>query len=100
MTARRPLPRCLVSLLLILNPLLASEYHGTVTFGGLPVPGASVTASQDNQKLPAITDQQGAFSFPDLHDGAWTIDITMPGFAPVHQDITIPAASPPAWDRG
>ena len=29
---------------------LASEYHGQVTFGGLPVPGATITATQGDQK--------------------------------------------------
>ena len=38
----------------------ASEYHGRVTFGGLPVPGATIKATRDNQTLIAVSDLQGA----------------------------------------
>ena len=37
----------------------ASEHHGQVTFGGLPVPGATVTATKGDKRLGAVTDQQG-----------------------------------------
>jgi hypothetical protein len=49
----------LILLLLAVWPLAASEYHAVVTFGGLSVPGAIITAAQGGQKLAAITDQQG-----------------------------------------
>jgi hypothetical protein len=73
----------------------ASEYHGDVTFGGLPVPGATVTATQGNLKSVAITDQQGIFSFPDLNDGAWTIQVEMQCFTTVKQDVVIRANAQP-----
>ena len=41
----------------------ASPQRGKVTFGGLPVPGATVLVSRGDQKLSAITDPQGAYSF-------------------------------------
>jgi len=72
----------------------ASEYHGQVTFGGLPLPGATVTATQGAKKVVAITDQQGAYSFADLPDGAWTIAVEMSCFAPVKQDVTVSATAP------
>ena len=70
---------------------MASEYHGQVTFGGLPVPGTTVkvTATQGNKTAIAITDTQGLYSFPDLTDGTWTIEIEMTGFAPVKQEVTV-----------
>jgi len=93
------LPSYLIALLVAVGPLTASEYHGVVQFGGLPVPGATVTATQGDQKSAAVTDRQGAFSFPDLRDGAWTIDIGMPGFAPIHQDVNvIPAGQASEWE--
>jgi len=71
----------------------ASEYHGQVTFGGLPVPGAVLTATQGNQKVVAIADPQGLYSFPNLADGTWTIEVDMTGFAPLKQDVSIAPAT-------
>jgi hypothetical protein len=74
----------------------ASEYHGQVTFNGLPVPGTAVTATQGDKKLSAVTDDQGIYEFADLPDGKWTIDIAMTGFAPVTEEVTIPPGGPVA----
>src|SRR6516225_6932477 len=57
--------------------LPAAERHGQVKFGGLPLPGATVTAQQGDKKITAITDPGGHYSFPDLPDGAWTIQVEM-----------------------
>jgi hypothetical protein len=59
---------------------LASEYHGQVTFGGVPVPGATITATEGSQKFVAISDQQGSYSFADLPDGTWKIEVEMQCF--------------------
>lgn len=67
----------------------ASEYHGQVTFSGLPVPGTTLTATQGTKKVLAVTDPLGLYSFPDLADGTWTIEIQMTGFAPIKQDVTV-----------
>jgi hypothetical protein len=53
--------------------LFASEYRGQVTFSGVPIPGATVTATQGDVKLVAITDPMGSYVFSDLPDGAWAI---------------------------
>jgi hypothetical protein len=73
---------------------LASEYRGQVTFGGLPVPGATVTATQGDKKFTAVSDQGGAYDFPDLPDGAWKIDVEMQCFSTIHSDVTISASMP------
>jgi len=76
-----------------------SERHGIVKFGGLPLPGATVTASQDDKKFVTITDPQGAYSFPDLPDGTWTIEVDMLCFVPIKQELTLAAeAAIPDWD--
>lgn len=67
----------------------AWERHGVVKFGGLPLPGATVTASQGDKKLVTITDQQGMYSFPDLPEGVWTFEVEMLCFVPVKQDVTV-----------
>ena len=78
---------------------LASEYHGEVTFGGLPLPGATVTASHGDQKLVTITDQQGLYQFPDLADGSWTIEVEMQCFATIKRDVVVAPNTPSAtWE--
>lgn len=74
----------------------ASAYQGLVTFGGMPVPGSTVTvtATQGDKKVVAISDDQGVFSFADLADGTWTLTIQMTGFAPLKQDISVAANGP------
>ena len=77
--------------LLLVFPRLAAagEFHGQVTFTGLPVPGATVTATQGAKHLVTSTDQQGAYSFPDLAEGKWEIQVEMTGFAPLEQEVVI-----------
>jgi hypothetical protein len=79
--------------------LAATERHGQVTFGGLPVPGATVTATMGDTHFTAITDAQGAYSFADLGDGMWTFNVEMRGFATQTQEITLAADTPPPmWE--
>jgi hypothetical protein len=49
----------------------------------------TVTATQGDKTAVAITDSQGFYFFPDLADGKWTIAISMTGFAPVKQEVTV-----------
>ena len=72
----------------------AAEHHGQVKFGGLPVPGATVTAMQAGKTFSAITDSLGTYSFPDLPDGAWTVQIEMLGFAPLRQEVQVSSRAP------
>ena len=74
------------------NP--ASEYHGQVTFGGLPVPGASVTATQGGKHLVTSTDLLGLYSFPDLAEGKCTMEIEMTGFLTIKQNVVIAPNQP------
>jgi hypothetical protein len=74
----------------------ASPFRGVVTFGGLPLPGATVTATQGTTTKTAISDVDGTFQFDDLADGKWTIDIQMQAFAPLHAEVTIAPSLPAA----
>lgn len=89
---------CAVAMLLFAGSAMASEHHGQVTFGGFPVPGATVTVSRDGQSFSTTTDVQGNYSFPNLADGTWTIDVHMLCFAEVKQQITaVPDAPAASW---
>lgn len=80
-----------LGLLAAAAPVNATEFHGQVVFGGLPVPGAqaTVTASQGDKTVTAVTDDQGLFTFPNLTDGVWNLTITLTGFAPIQRQINI-----------
>ncbi len=79
--------------------LLASESHGQVTFGGLAIPGVTVTATQGDKKFTAITDGMGMYSFPDLADGVWSVQVEMSGFTTLKQDVTVaPGGAASTWD--
>ena len=80
----------------VVFPLLGSEHHGTVKFGGLPLPGAAVTAKQGDKSVSAITNLDGVYSFDNLADGAWTIQVEMPLFAHTQQELTVGAGAAPA----
>jgi trimeric autotransporter adhesin len=89
---------CIVAWLGVLG-LAASEHHGQVKFGGLPVPGATVTAIQSEKKFTAISGEQGSYSFANLPDGVWTIQVEMLCFAPIKQEVTVaPDAPASEWD--
>src|SRR5271156_2410301 len=80
--------------------LSASEHHGVVKANGIPVPGATVTASQaDKKPIVTTTDDNGEYSFDDLPDGIWTITVEMLGFAKISREVGVTAeAASPQWD--
>jgi len=83
----------------VLLSVAAAEHHGQVKFSGLPVPGATITAVQGDKKLVAITDPQGDYSFPNLADGVWTVQVEMLCFAPQKEDVAVaPGAPNPIWE--
>src|ERR1700693_3995944 len=79
--------RFLVPLLTVLVSLAAAEYHGQVTFGGLPLPGVSITATQDDRTFATSTDERGQYSFMDLPGGKWSLSFQKLGFAAVTEEI-------------
>ncbi len=90
---------CLVLSLALAMPLAATEHRGVVKFAGLPVPGVTVTASQADKKLTAITDDQGVYTFPNLSDGLWNIQVEMQCFETIKREIAVAPDSPsPQWD--
>jgi hypothetical protein len=88
-----------VTLLLLAPAIFASEHTGVVKFTGLPVPGVTITATQGDKTLTAVTDVQGVYRFPDLADGTWKFHVAMLCFTPIDSDVIVSASAPPAvWD--
>jgi len=74
------------------------EHSGEVTFGGVPVPGVTVTASSGDRQLITVTDERGRFQLPDATAGVWTISVEMLGFEPLTREVTVTAdPQPSAW---
>ena len=73
---------------------LASEYHGAVMARGLPFPGVTVAASQGAKRAVTTTDANGRFSFADLADGVWTIEIQMLGFEKLVKEVAVAPDAP------
>src|SRR5262249_18983882 len=100
--ARNRLFLCSVRLLAgyaALTSLWASEHHGVVKSDGLPVPGATITAVQDDKKFVTTTDGNGDYSFRNLADGVWNIEVSMLGFSTVKKEIGVMATAPVAeWE--
>ena len=98
----------LVFLLALGQPamLAAADYFGQVTFNGVPVPGVTVTATQEDvstslgagKKTSATTNQDGIYHLADLADGLWTLTIEMFGFTTITREISVPVTSEPPPD--
>jgi len=72
------------------------EHSGQVTFSGLPVPGATVTATSGDKKLVTATDEQGVFNLPDATEGVWSLHVEMLGFEPLTRDVTVTSTPQPS----
>ena len=86
----------LLAACLALTGLMAAEHHGMVKSGGLPVPGATVTATSGAQKQTTTTDENGRYSFAELADGTWKIEVDMFGFAKLSNEVGIAFNAPAA----
>lgn len=76
----------------------AETHAGIVTFNGMPVPGASVTASRGETICTTMTDTQGYYTLTTLTLGMWTVGVSMPGFAEMRREVIVAHDGPPvAW---
>lgn len=90
--------RCVIALALLLcaeRVFTASDLAGQVTVGAVPVPGASVAATQGDRRLLTVTDPAGVFRFTGIADGAWSIRVDMIGFAPATAEVIVPITGAP-----
>jgi hypothetical protein len=83
-------------LLVLAFPGLASgaNFHGQVVFAGQPLPGATVTVTQGNKKVAAVSDPGGVFTVTGLDDGPAKLEIDMLCFSSLHADVTVSASTP------
>ncbi len=84
-----------LSALLAAGLLLGGEHRGVVRLGTGPVPGATVTARQNDKTHSTLTDLQGTYVFADLPDGLWIVRVEMRGFEPVEREVSVPG--PAEW---
>jgi hypothetical protein len=90
---------CLCTVLHAARMANASEYHGQVLFGGVPVPGATVTVTQGAIHFTTVTDQQGLYEFAEIVDGNWKIQIAMRGFSTLDGEVAVAPSMPQgAWE--
>src|SRR5690349_13703361 len=75
----------------------AAEHTGTVTFNGLPVPGAKITATRGGVSAATVSTDDGSYRFENLEAGAWHLRVEMIGFAPAEADVEIGSAAPPTF---
>src|SRR5258705_11969793 len=88
---------CLMALAFVIGTheaVAAADHYGRVTFGAVPVPGATVTATQGDQTRATVTDVQGVYRLADIAGGVWALRIEMLGFATLTREITIAPDSP------
>jgi hypothetical protein len=75
-----------------------SDYVGRVTLHGMPVPGATVTATQGEQHVVALSNLDGMYRLKGLSDGSWSLRVVMLGFVPATREITVPSDAPTIWE--
>ncbi len=70
-------------------PFCVSLYaqSGIVRSGNQLIPGATVIATQGENKFTTATGEDGYYAFPPLADGTWTVEVQMFGFEPVKQQV-------------
>ena len=89
----------LIALFAFGQPAFAADQYGQVLFNAVPVPGATITASQADKKVAATTDADGIFRLVDLAAGVWTLTVEMLGFSTVTREVTVPTeGTPPPFE--
>ena len=74
------------------------NYTGVVKFAGQPVPGVTVIAVQGDQRIATTTDESGAYVFPDLAPGIYSIEVQMFGFQNARKQVQVAAGvQPTEW---
>jgi hypothetical protein len=69
-------------------PLFAAgDQYGQVTFNGLPVPGATIVATQGDKEMVVVSDADGRYRLAGLDDGPYAVRVEMLGFAALIREL-------------
>ena len=77
--------------------LAAGDQDGLVTFNGLPVPGATIIATQNDKKIVVASDAEGRYRLTGLGDGPYAVRVEMLGFAALTRDLVADEQSAAPW---
>ncbi len=90
LNGRRRIRFCAALLVIALarpSLLAAGDQGGLVTFNGLPVPGATIIATQNDKKIVVASDAEGRYRLTGLGDGPYAVRVEMLGFAALTRDL-------------
>jgi len=73
----------------------AAAQSGFVRSGGQPIPGATVTLTQNAQTQTTVTDRDGHYGFYSVAQGSASVTIEMFGFETLKKDVDFSAAKGP-----
>ena len=79
----------LLALALTYGVARAAELQGTVQWNGLPVPGATVSATEGGRRLITVTDEEGKYTLDTLTPGTWVVEVEMFGFETAKREIAV-----------
>jgi trimeric autotransporter adhesin len=82
-----------VTAVALVASLPPSDLTGRVEFAGLAVPGATITATQADRTVTAVSSDDGTFRVANLPDGVWQVRVEMRGFVTVVREVTLPLDS-------
>ena len=66
--------------LLLITFCACLAQSGFVKSGGQPIPGATITITQQAQTFSTVTDADGHYTFPPVAAGDWNVTVDMFGF--------------------
>ena len=74
-------------LLLCATCAILHGQSGLVKSANQPIPGATIIATQGDQKIVTTTDPTGRYALPQVADGTWTVTVEMFGFEPAKKQV-------------
>ncbi len=89
--------RILVLLAGLTAALEAAELRGIVKREGSPAAGAVVTVTQGAARRTAQTNEQGEYGFRGVAEGAWMVQVELPGFKTERRE-QIAGSAPEEWN--
>ncbi len=78
-----------VCFLALLIPAACLGQSGVVKSDGLPIPGATVKATQGERILLTVTDANGDFKIDGMGAGTWIVEVDMFGFDHARKEVQI-----------